>query len=66
MQVEKLSLLVIGHVLTADVIWIWISYDIGGQNAKTPALIAGAPLPFPFVLLSPSPFLRRRLLTNSG
>ena len=65
-QVEKLPLLVIGHVLTADVIWIWISKDIGGRNAKTPALIAGAPFPFPFRAFVPLPFFAPQAINKFG
>ena len=56
----------IGHVLTADVTVIWISRDIGGQNAKTPVLIAGAPLPFPFRAFVPLPFFAPQAINKFG
>ena len=49
------ALLVIGHVLTVDV--IRLVQKKGGWNTETPALIAGAPSPFPhFRNFLPPPF----------
>ena len=48
----KCSLSVNGHVLTVHV--YQISWEIGGQNAKTPAHIASAvPLPLPLHAVRP-------------
>ena len=50
------TLIVIGHVLTVDVIGL-VRKLVGGIIIKTPALIAGAPFPFPFFPFSPpTPF----------
>jgi len=53
-------LLVIGHILTVDIIGL-VQKNNDGRDTKTPALIAGAPFPFPrfrtfLPLPSPSPF----------
>ena len=53
-------LLVIGHI-PVDSWHYQISSENDGRNTKTPALIAGAPFPFPLFrtflpLPSPSPF----------
>ena len=48
------SLLEIGHVLTADI--VGFSWEIGGRNAKIPALVASASPPFSFSAFLPLPF----------